>query len=178
MDVFFHAVGQPLTLCSFLRAQFPEVSVEGGPKVLNETPDAVMVMGTLVSGALFQLHIEGGRLHQKGLLIEITGTEGDLEVSDECAFVTSHPDVIRGEDKEASDWQDLKIQDRLQTLPSSNLDLSVQDLAQLYAAYARDRHSGTRSVRDFRHAAALHRLLDSVAESSLSNQTIKLQEHA
>lgn len=51
MDMLFHAVGKTATLNVVVRTQFTEVSIEADPRVLNETPDAVMVMGTLKNGA-------------------------------------------------------------------------------------------------------------------------------
>ena len=96
LDMLFHAVGQPVALSAMVKTQFPDLSVGDGPKVRNESADAVMVMGTLQNGALFQVHIEGGKLNEKGLQIEITGTEGDLEMSNDRSFVTKHHDVVRG----------------------------------------------------------------------------------
>lgn len=174
MDILFHAVGKPATLSALVRTQFKQISIEAGPKILNETPDAVMVMGTLRNEALFQIQIEGGKLHPKGLQIELTGSKGDLEVSNERAFVTKHHDLIRGAAAGSSQWKSIDIQDRFHTVPPSTLDTSVQDLAQLYAAFARDRQCGTKSVRDFRDAVAMHRLIDSIVEASSSNQTITL----
>ena len=173
MDMLFHAVGQPIDLRSIVRVQFPELSVEGGIRVANETPDAVMIIGTLQNDALLQIHIEGGKLHPEGLQIEITGTDGDLQVSNERASVTKHHDLVRLAGKDA-DWKKSAIRDEFRTIPESHLDVSVQDLAQLYAAFARDRSEGTKSVRDFTHAVKLHRLIDAVVEASSMNNRVVL----
>jgi predicted dehydrogenase len=178
MDMLFHATEQPATLNAIVKTQFPELSVETGPKIHNETPDVVMVMGTLNNGALFQIHIEGGKLNDKGLQIEITGTNGNLEVSNERSFVTKHHDVIRGAQGEGDRWEEIEIPDQCRTIPSSDLDVSVQDLAQLYAAFARDRLTGTKSTRDFSDAVSMHRLIDAIVASSSSNQTIIFKEQA
>ena len=53
MDMLFHAVGWPATLNAIVTTQFAQISAGDGPKVPNETPDAVMVMGTLQGGAFF-----------------------------------------------------------------------------------------------------------------------------
>lgn len=175
MDMLFHAVGAPATLSALVRTQFREISVEAGSKVLNETPDAVMVMGTLQTGALFQVQIEGGKLHPKGLLIDLTGTEGDLEVSNERSFVTKHHDLIRGAAGPGL-FREIGIEERFHTIPPSTLDTSVQDLAQLYAAFAQDRLTGTKSIRDFRDAVTMHRLIDVILDASSLNKTIALKE--
>ncbi len=178
IDMLFHAVGQPASLNAMVKTQFREVSVEAGPKIRNETPDVVMVMGTLQNGAVFQIQIEGGKVSPKGLQIEMTGTTGDLEVSNERAFVTKHHDVIRGAQGAGDRWEEIEIPVRYLTIPFSDLDVSVQDLAQLYAAFARDRVTGGKSTRDFKDAVAMHRLIDAFIESSSSNETIILKEHA
>ena len=176
MDMLFHAVGAPATLSAIVKTQFSHVSAGTAPRVPNETPDAVIAMGTLESGALFQVHIEGGKLNQKGLQIEITGTKGDLDVSNQRSFVTKQEDVIRAAQGEGGHWTALEIPDNCRTIPPSDLDASVQDLAQLYAAFARDRITGQKTTRDFADAVAMHRLIDAIVDSSASNQTITLKE--
>lgn len=178
MDMLFHIVGEPATLTAIVKTQFPDVSVEAGPKLPNETPDAVMVMGSLKNGALFQIHIEGGKLNRKGLQIEITGTQGDLEVTNERSFVTKHHDVVRGALGEGDRWEEIEIPSELFTIPPSGLDVSAQDLAQLYAAFANDRIAGTKSSRDFRDAVVMHRLIDAIVDASSANRTITLKENA
>lgn len=44
--------------------------------------------------------------------------------------------------------------------------MSSLDTAYLYAAYARDRASGTSEMSDFHDAVTLHQLIDQVSESS------------
>ena len=96
MDMLFHAVGQPATITSLVRTQFPKLTSSTGESFPNETPDGVMVMGTLQNGAMFQIQLEGGKRNQTGLQIDLTGTDGDLQVTNEKAFVTKHNDLIRG----------------------------------------------------------------------------------
>jgi predicted dehydrogenase len=178
MDMLFHAVGQPAALSAIVKTQFPNLSVGPGPNVPNENPDVVMVMGALQNGALFQVHIEGGKLNQKGLQIEITGTGGDLEVTNDRSFVTKEHDLVRGARGERGTWQKISVPDQFRTIPQSGLDVSVQDLAQLYAAFAHDRDTGSKSVRDFADALAIHRLIDAIVDASSSNRTVFLKEGA
>lgn len=143
MDMLFHAVGRPTTINAIVSTQFPELTLSGTVQSFpNETPDAVMAIGTFEGGALFQIQIEGGKQHQSGLQIDITGTAGDLKVWNEKSFVTKHPDIIEGAQGEGGSWSELEVSDRFHTIPASDLDVSVQDLAQLYAAFARDRVTG------------------------------------
>lgn len=177
MDMLFHSVGLPKTVSAIVSTQFPELTLSAtGESFSNKTPDAVMAIGTLHSGALFQIQIEGGKQNQSGLQIEITGTNGDLKVRNENSFVTKHPDVIEGSQGEGGSWIELRVPDRYRTVPPSSLDVSVQDLAQLYAAFARDRIAGSKSARDFSDAVAIHRLIDAINQASMSGRSVVMQE--
>ena len=86
MDMLFHAIGQPAAITSLVRTQFSELTSSTGESFRNETPDGVMVMGTLKNGAVFQIQLEGGKRNQTGLQIDITGTDGDLQITKRKGF--------------------------------------------------------------------------------------------
>jgi predicted dehydrogenase len=177
MDMLFHSVGLPQTISAIVSTQFPELTTFGtGESFPNKTPDAVMAIGTLQSGALFQIQIEGGKQNHSGLQIEITGTNGDLKVWNENSFVTKHPDIVEGSQGESGFWSELPVPDRYRTVPPSPLDVSVQDLAQLYAAFAHDRITGKKSARDFFDAVAMHRSIDAINKASMSGCSVAMQE--
>jgi predicted dehydrogenase len=177
MDMLFHAVGRPKTISTIVRTQFPELTLSATGKTFsNETPDGVMVIGELRSGALFQIQIEGGKQNHSGLQIDITGTAGDLKIWNEKSFVTKHHDILEGGQGEGGTWSELRIPDRYLTIPPSSLDVSVQDLAQLYAAFARDRITGGKSARDFSDAVAMHHLIDAINQGSASGCSVTIQE--
>jgi len=178
MDMLFHAVGQPATITALVRTQFPELTNSHGESIRNETPDGVMVMGTLVNGAIYQIQIEGGKCNQTGLQIDITGANGDLQVTNERSFVTKHHDLVRGAQGEGGSWRELSTPDRFHLIPPSDLDTSVQDLAQLYATFAHDRLNGNKTTRDFSDALAMHRLIDAIYEASTSETSVLFKEQS
>jgi predicted dehydrogenase len=140
MDMLFHVVGQPSSLSSIVATQFPQLTLSRtGRSFPNETPDCVLVIGTLKNGALFEVQIEGGKLQQSGLQIDITGTSGDLRVTNTRSFGTKQDNLIEGSQGDGDEWQMLPSPDRYNTIPDFSLDVSVQDLAQLCAAFAADR---------------------------------------
>jgi predicted dehydrogenase len=122
------------------------------------------------------LQLEGGKQNLAGLQIEITGTEGDIKVLNERAFVTRHHDVIEAARVDHGQWTCLLPPTDTRLIPPSGLDVSVQDLAQLYAAFASDRQTGSTAVRTFAHAVALHHLIDAMNKSSRSETTISLTQ--
>jgi predicted dehydrogenase len=176
MDMLFYAVGEPTTLSSIVETQFPELTLTAtGQSFPNQTPDSVMAIGTLKSGALFEIQIEGGKLNQYGLQIDITGTSGDLKITNSRSFVTKQDNVIEGAQGEGGGWQVLPTPARYRKIPESDLDVSVQDLAQLYAAFARDRATGTASARNFADAVAMHRIIDSIDSASTTHHAVAVE---
>ena len=179
MDMLFHIVGEPKTLSSIVATQFPELTLSRtGQSFPNETPDCVMVIGTLINGALFEVQIEGGKLHQSGLQIDITGTSGDLRVTNPRSFGTKQDNLIEGSQGDGGEWHVLATPERYHTIPDSALDVSVQDLAQLYAAFAKDRASGSSHARSFSNAVAMHRIIDAINSASSLHHTVAMEDQS
>jgi len=177
MHMLFSAVGYPQTLSAVVRTQFPALTFSAtGESRPNETPDGIVVQGTLENdGALFQLQIEGGKTHGSGLQIDITGFDGDLVIRNERAFATKRDNALEGATRQHPEWTTLSIPDSYQRIPVSALDVSVQDLAHLYAAFALDRRQGTKSAPDFSDAVMLHRLTDAIYCSSATGKAINVR---
>jgi predicted dehydrogenase len=177
MDMLFHIVGEPKALSSIVATQFPELTLSRtGQSFPNETPDCVMVIGTLKNGALFEVQIEGGKLHQSGLEIDITGTSGDLRITNTRSFGTKQDNLIEGSQGDGGEWHVLATPERYHTMPDSALDVSVQDLAQLYAAFAKDRASGSSHTRSFSNAVAMHRIIDAINRASSLHHTVSMED--
>jgi hypothetical protein len=177
MDMLFHIVGEPKALSSIVATQFPELTLSRtGQSFLNETPDCVMVIGALINGALFEVQIEGGKLHQSKLQIDITGTSGDLRITNTKSFGTKQDNLIEGSQGDSGEWRVLPTPERYHTIPDSSLDVSVQDLAQLYSAFAKDRASGTSHARSFSDAVAMHRVIDAINSASSLHHTVAMED--
>ena len=66
----------------------------------------------------------------------------------------------------ARTFSPLHIPGKYESLAKSGLDVSVQDLAYLYAAYARDKVNGTSEASNFRDAVRQHHLIDEIYRTS------------
>jgi predicted dehydrogenase len=176
MHMLFSAVGFPQTLTAVVRTQFPELTLSAtGESFSNETPDGIVVQGVIENdGALFQIQIEGGKAHGSGLQINLTGFDGDLIIRNDQAFATKKDNNLEGATRQHPEWTTLPIPDSYQ-IPTSAPDVSVQDLAHLYAAFALDRQQGTRSAPDFSDAVMLHRLIDAIYCSSATGNSINVR---
>ncbi len=167
MDMLFQSVGYPRKLTAVIENQFPIITVEEtGEKIPNTSPDEAMVIGSLENGGLLSVHLEGAQKHRTGVQIHITGTEGALRVTNPRAFENKEDNSIEGVNGEGSCLSLLPVPTEYQLLAISHLDASVQDMAYLYAAYARDRKNGTSEASDFRDAVRQHHLIDQIVQTS------------
>jgi predicted dehydrogenase len=165
-DLLFHAVGFPRKLTAVVETQFPMITVvETGAQVPNANPHEVMVIGTLEGGGLFSIQIEGAQKHRTGVMIEITGTEGVLRVTNPRGFQNVGDNRIDGM-RDGHDMAPLPVPAAYHSLPNPGLDVSVHDLAYLYAAYAHDRRHGTSTAPNFHDALRQHRLIDQILATS------------
>jgi predicted dehydrogenase len=173
LDMLFYVVGQPMTLGAIIATQFPTLTLTAtGESFPNDTPDGIVGFGTLDNGALLSFQVEGGKLHNSGLQIDITGTNGDLKVSNPSSFAHQKPDVIQGGRGATTPFVDLAIPSSYTHIPPSSLDASVEDLAHLYAAHLEDRKNGTHTAPSFRDGVRMHKVIDLMY---LSSQTGRLQ---
>jgi predicted dehydrogenase len=171
-DLLFHLVGQPATVNAIVASQFPTLTLSRtGESFPNETPDAVLAQGRLVGDALFSVQIEAGKLNNSGLQIDFTGTEGDLKISNAKSFGNITDNLIQGAQGKGQSFKVLAVPDKYELPGASSLDVSVQDLAHLYAAYAAARNTGTNRAPGFREAVTMHRFIDAVVAASNTGST-------
>ncbi|MCW8101739.1 Gfo/Idh/MocA family protein [Streptomyces tauricus] len=170
LDVLFQIVGPPKNLTAVVETQFPELTVaETGKTVTSAKPDQVMAIGTLENGGLFSVQLEGGQKFPTGLQIDITGTEGVLRITNDRAFQNTEDNTLHGVNTTSEDGTSLAVlpvPEKYRSLPDTSLDESVQDLAHLYAAFARDKRNGTTEATTFADAVRQHHLIDRIQQSS------------
>jgi predicted dehydrogenase len=166
-DLLFNAVGFPRQMTAIVHSQFPIIDViETGEKVPTTRPDAAMAIGTLENGALFSVQIEGAQHQRTGLQIDITGTDGVLRVTNVLAFQNKEDNAIEGMCGEAQSFSPLPVPAEYQSLADAGLDVSQQDVAYLYRAYAHDRLHGTSDAANFADAVRQHEIVDRMFQTS------------
>jgi predicted dehydrogenase len=174
LDMLFHVMSAaPKTVSAIVATQFPELTLTStGESFANDTPDGVVAIGRLENDALFSVQIEGGKRNNSGLQIDITGTEGDLKITNSKSFGTTEDNVIEGAQGDEGRLKQLPIPHKYMRIPPTTLDVSVQDLAHLYAAHSDDRLHGTRNAPDFSDAVRMHKLIDQINLSSKTGETL------
>lgn len=167
-DLLFTTVGPPSKLTAITQNQIPTVTLtDTGERVPYPVPTAVMIIGTLERGGMFSIQLEGGQGHRKtGLQIVITGTEGALRISNARGFENEDDNTLEEMTGDATAFSPIAVPRKYTALPPNHLDASVQDVACLYDAYARDVQNGTSTVSTFTDAVNLHHLIDQVTQSS------------
>lgn len=166
-DMLFHGIGFPEKLMAVSVNQFPVTTIaETGEKVPYSSPNEVMVIGTLAGGGLFSVQLEGGQKHRTGLQIDITGTEGVLRITNARGFENKDDNAIAVMRNGVEAFENLPVPAEYASLPVSHLDASSQDVAYLYAAYARDKATGSNKATTFDDALRQHQLIDQITASS------------
>jgi predicted dehydrogenase len=169
LDMLFHAVRKPLSISAMLANQFKTVTVaDTGEAFATTAPNQLVLMGDLGDDAVLTVHIEGGKRNGSGVQIDITGTEGDLRITNVSAFGDVGDDyVIEGAHGDNLPLARLDVPASYDWLPESGLPSAVLELANLYAAFARG-SDGPDAAPDFSDALWMHRLMDGFETSSTS----------
>ena len=89
-----------------------------------------------------------------------------MRITNPRAFENKEDNSVEGVNGDGSSLSPLPVPAEYRSLEVSHLDASVQDVAYLYAAYARDRKNGTSEASNFRDALRQHQLIDQIVRSS------------
>ncbi|MDM0106587.1 Gfo/Idh/MocA family oxidoreductase [Variovorax sp. J22R24] len=166
-DVLFQGVGFPEQLAAVMESQFPITTIaETGEKVPSAGANQVMVMGKLSGGGLFTVQLEGGQVNRTGLQIDITGTKGALRITNPRGFQNPEDHAVWAMSDDTGSFKLMPTPAEYMPLPVSHLDASVQDVAYLYAAYARDKRTSSTDAPSFEDAIRQHRLIDEIRQKS------------
>ncbi|WP_254074094.1 Gfo/Idh/MocA family protein [Burkholderia sp. S171] len=175
LDALFSTmVGYPLSLSALTVNQFKEITlVETGETLPHSSPDQVVLAGTFANGAVLSVHLEAGKRNNFGMQIDITGSKGDLKISNTTSFgdTFNRIEIARGD---AQPLSALAIPAEYDWLPPGELGASVVELANLYAAHARDVKSGSTLAPTFVDAIRMHELIEQIVESDRSGKRVPL----
>ncbi len=176
LDMLFSGTGWPVSIAALTPNQFPSVTIrETGVSMPTSTPDQLVLAGMLDGSAVVSVHIEGGKRNGSGVQIDITGTEGDLRITNASAFGDVGDDYeIFGAHGDKLALERLDVPDSYRRLPDSPLPSAVLELAELYWAYAHDVANGTHTAPTFADAVRMHRLLDSAQTSYRAREFARL----
>jgi predicted dehydrogenase len=158
-------LGEVLNLSARLVNRRSSALVEGTGEVQPMTAhDQVLMEGVLDTGAPISLHYRGGLSRGTGLLWEINGTEGDIQVSGANGHAQMVQLALKGGRGDERTLRPLEIPASFYAgLPDGAL---ARNVACVYARMAADLQNGTRTAPTFEEAVRLHRLLAAIEQSS------------
>jgi predicted dehydrogenase len=146
--------------------------VETGETLPITAPDQVLVEGLLASGAPISIHYRGGQPRGTGLLWEINGSDGDIQVTG----ANGHAQLVQLSLKGThGDDKDLRPLDIPEAYTSGWPEHVVPgNVARVYARMAADLRDGTRTAPSFDDAVGLHTLIAAVEEAADSGGRVRL----
>jgi predicted dehydrogenase len=158
-------LGEVTSLSARLVNRRTSARVEGTDEVRPMTAhDQVLVEGVLDSGATISLHYRGGLSRGTGLLWEINGTEGDIQVSGPNGHAQMVQLTLTGARGDERTLRPIEVPASFYAgLPN---DVRARNVARVYSMMAADLRDGTRTAPSFEKAVTLHRLLAAIEHSS------------
>jgi len=172
LDMLFAATGWPTAISALALNHFPHVTIaETGEALPTTNPDELVMIGRIGDDVALTVQVEGGKRNGTGVQIDITGTQGDLRITNASAFGDVGDDYrVFGSQGEREALQPLPIPASYRILPPSDLPSAVLELGEVYAAHVR----GEGLAPDFSDALRLHHLFDAIRRSTETGQSITL----
>jgi predicted dehydrogenase len=168
LDMLFEAIGWPKSVSALAVNHFPKVTIiETGEEIETTNADEFVLAATLPGDAVVSAHFEGGKRNGSGVQLDITGTEGDIRITNASAFGDVGDDyIVTGAHGDHLPLGPLPVPPKYDSLPQTGLPSAVMELAQNYAAFVRDVANGANTAPTFRDAVRMHKLIDAAMESS------------
>ncbi|HEY3942105.1 MAG TPA: Gfo/Idh/MocA family oxidoreductase [Acidimicrobiales bacterium] len=170
LDVLRYIVGDLVELQSRVAVRWPVATLVGTTRSVPVTsPDSVMVQGRLERGAFVQVSVLGGLPGGSGSRLELQGTEGALVMSGRSVLHGADTLLGRSTRDGRGELAALRVPNGYRTGPEALGPTAARQVAGLYLTLARAIGSGQDPELlepSFATALSLHRLLDTIEESS------------
>lgn len=133
-----------------------------GDVLAMTAPDQLLAHAVMKGGVPLSIHYRGGTTKGTGLLWEINGTEGDLQLTGSMG----HPQMIQLSLKASRD----SAMTAVSVAPQAGMpvDPAVGNVARAYSLMASDLRTGTTLAPSFDDAVRLQRVIAAIEESAAS----------
>jgi predicted dehydrogenase len=177
LDALHHLLGEPASVASNLVVGRTEARIaEDGSTVPVTVADQVSVLGTLTGGAATSVFYRGGASRGDNFRWEINGTDGDLVLTADWGNMqVADLTLLGGRGADGTVAPITVPASYREDLPAGLVVPAARNVARLYRQLARDLATDTRTVPDFGHALARHRLVDAIEAASATGtvQTVR-----
>jgi predicted dehydrogenase len=174
MDALCECLGE-LTEVSATMANRRTTSINAstGATLPMTSEDQVAFTGRLEGGAVIAVHYRSGTLRGTNLLWEITGTEGELQVTSYGGHAQMFDLQLSGANGVAKSLSPMTVPARYRWSPL-DLPKPAVNVAQAYVRFANDLRDGTRTRPDFDDAVKRHEMVDAIERSAETGQRVTL----
>ncbi len=142
--------------------------IETGESRPMTSADQVLINGQFASGAPLSLHHRGGASRGPGLLWQIAGTEGEVQLASPVGAPTNRPLVLTGGRAGQRDLRPLSLLQPIGDVRESD----AVHLAWLYARLANDLRDGSSTAPNLEDAVRLHRLVAAVESAAFMGHLV------
>lgn len=171
LDALTYILGDFKQLSATMARQYRQATIVDTNEVIEKTTDdQIVIAGTLTSGAVASVHIQGGIKHQSGVFIEIFGDNGTIVLTSPNSIQMGPHTVLgaRSAEGEAAQLQEMAIPDSYVWVPDAIKATGgrVLNVAQALSKFTEDLQEGAQRMPDFEAAVKVHKLLDAVVKAA------------
>lgn len=148
--------------------------VDTGEDLPLTAPDQVLVAATLASGAPLSIHYRGGMPRGTGLLWEINGTGGDIQLTGFGGHGQFVDLAVKGATKGDEALRDLPVPESY--MPVGEFDMFSRNVVLMYQRVAQDVRTGSRTAPSFDDAVSTHAFIAAVEQSSLEGREVRVAD--
>lgn len=176
IDALCMVVGELTEVSAVISTRVPQWFETDTEKYVDVTsPDNIMIMGRLESGAVVNAYVGVHPYHGSGYRFEIYGKDGTLAMIGGGEAGQEVKRKIMGGHKDDKTLQELPVPDRLKWVPEEvRTGGASYDVGQMWVKFAEAIRTNTRIEPDFDSAVRRHRMLDAIVRASETGQRQKI----
>jgi predicted dehydrogenase len=173
VDALCYALGEVTEVVAQTAVRRGQVaSAETGAPIAMTSEDQIVVGGRLEGGAVLALHYRGGMPRGTGLLWEINGTKGDLQLTAFGGHAQLFDLMLSGASGDDKALKPLEIPSQYRWAPS--VPAMAFNVAQAYVRVAADLRDKTQSCPGFEQALIRHRMIAAIEKAAASGQRVQI----
>jgi predicted dehydrogenase len=176
IDALCMVVGELAEVSAVISTRVPQWFESDTKRYVDVTsPDNIMIMGKLESGAVVNAYVGVHPYHGSGYRFEIYGKDGTLAMIGGGEAGQEAKRKVMGGRKDDKALQEIPVPDRLKWVPEAVRNVGESyDVGQMWVKFAEAIRTNVRIEPDFDFAVRRHRMLDAIVRASETGQRQKV----
>jgi predicted dehydrogenase len=171
LDALCYCLGEFRELFAFAVSQRAEIPTQDSGIVAKNVPDQLVVSGVVDSGAVVSAQVRGGMARGNEFMLEIHGTDGDLELAATTRASTQRQELtVKGGKGGDKGMVVMEVPAKYRWVPDTVPTESPYNVGQLYQAFGKAIRDGGAFHPSFDEAITRHRMLDMIVAAARSGQ--------